>query len=129
MGWTYWAWKYYDDPTGSSAEGLVLPDGDYSPIVTVLSRTYPQAVAGVASSVIFNPFTGSFNMTYTPSLSARGPTVVDVAASQHYPDGWCAAAKGGRITSKPGATHLTIQTTGHPLQVYVSVTAGACPAS
>ncbi len=129
VGWTYWAWKYYDDPTGSSAEGLVLPDGDYSPIVTVLSRTYPQAVAGVASSVIFNPFTGSFNMTYTPSLSARGPTVVDVAASQHYPDGWCAAAKGGRITSKPGATHLTIQTTGHPLQVYVSVTAGACPAS
>ncbi len=129
VGWTYWAWKYYDDPTGSSAEGLVLPDGDYSPIVTVLSRTYPQAVAGVASSVIFNPFTGSFNMTYTPSLSARGPTVVDVAASQHYPDGWCAAAKGGKITSKPGATHLTIQTTGHPLQVYVSVTAGACPAS
>jgi len=129
VGWTYWAWKYYDDPTGSSAEGLVLPDGDYSPIVTVLSRTYPQAVAGVASSVIFNPFTGSFNMTYTPSLSARGPTVVDVAASQHYPDGWCAAAKGGRITSKPGATHLTIQTTGHPVQVYVSVTAGACPAS
>ena len=33
VGWAYWAWKYYDDPTGSSAEGLVLPDGDYSPIV------------------------------------------------------------------------------------------------
>ena len=81
----------------------------------------------MASSVIFNPFTGSFNMTYTPSLSARGPTVVDVAASQHYPDGWCAAVKGGKITSSPGATHLAIATTGHPLQVYVSVTAGACP--
>ena len=27
VGWAYWAWKYYDDPTGSSAEGLVLPDG------------------------------------------------------------------------------------------------------
>ena len=23
LGWIYWAWKYYDDPTGSSAEGLV----------------------------------------------------------------------------------------------------------
>ena len=38
LGWIYWAWKYYDDPTGSSAEGLVQPDGSYSPIVTVLSR-------------------------------------------------------------------------------------------
>ena len=64
VGWAYWAWKYYDDPTGSSAEGLVLPDGNYSPIVTVLSRTYPQAVAGIANSVLFNPFTGAFNMTY-----------------------------------------------------------------
>ncbi len=57
VGWIYWAWKYYDDPTGSSAEGLELPDGTYSPIVTVLSRTYPQAVAGVANAVLFNPFT------------------------------------------------------------------------
>jgi len=127
VGWAYWAWKYYDDPTGSSAEGLVLPDGNYSPIVTVLSRTYPQAVAGIANSVLFNPFTGAFNMTYAPSLASRGATVIDIAASQHYPTGWCAAVKGGRITSDPGATHLTIQTTGRPLQVYVSVTAGGCP--
>ena len=127
VGWAYWAWKYYDDPTGSSAEGLVLPDGNYSPIVTVLSRTYPQAVAGIANSVLFNPFTGAFNMTYAPSLAAQGATVIDIAASQHYPTGWCAAVKGGRITSNPGATHLTIQTSGHPLQVYVSVTAGGCP--
>jgi len=127
VGWAYWAWRYYDDPTGSSAEGLVLPDGNYSPIVTVLSRTYPQEVAGVANSVLFNPFTGSFNMTYSPSLAARGVTVVDIAASQHYPTGWCAAVRGGQITSSPGATHLTVRTSGHPLQVYVSVTAGACP--
>ena len=127
VGWTYWAWKYYDDPTGSSAEGLVLPDGNYTPIVTVLSRTYPQEVAGIANSVLFNPFTGAFNMTYAPSLASRGATVIDVAASQHYPTGWCAAVKGGRITSSPGATYLTIQTTGIPLQVYVSVTAGSCP--
>ena len=48
-------------------------------------------------------------MTYSPSLVARGPTVIDIAASQHYPMGWCAAVKGGRITSDPGATHLTIR--------------------
>jgi endoglycosylceramidase len=127
LSWIYWAWKYYDDPTGSSAEGLVQPDGSYSPVVTVLSRTYPQAVAGDPNSVIFNPFTGAFNMVYAPTEAAHGVTTIAIAASQHYPNGWCSAVKGGRITSKPGATHLTVQTVGHPAQVYITVTAGSCP--
>jgi endoglycosylceramidase len=129
LSWIYWAWKYYDDPTGSSAEGLVEPDGSYSPVVTVLSRTYPQAVAGDPNSVIFNPFTGAFNMVYSPTVAAHGATTIAIAAAQHYPNGWCAAVKGGRITSKPGATHLAVQTVGHPAQVYITVTAGACPSS
>jgi endoglycosylceramidase len=129
LSWIYWAWKYYDDPTGSSAEGLVQPDGSYSPIVTVLSRTYPQAVAGDPNSTVFNPFTGAFSMVYAPTRAANGVTTVFIAASQHYPTGWCAAVKNGRITSKPGASHLTVQTVGHPPQVYISVTAGACPSS
>ena len=129
VSWIYWAWKYYDDPTGSSAEGLVLPNGTYTPIVTVLSRTYPQAVAGVANAVLFNPFTSAFSMAYTPSVSAHGQTVIEVAASQHYPNGWCAAVKGGKIVSSPGATHLRVQRVGTPAEVYVSVTPGACPSS
>jgi endoglycosylceramidase len=127
VGWAYWAWKYYDDPTGSSAEGLVLPDGNYTGIVSVLSRTYPQETAGVVTANLFNPFTGAFSMIYTPNSQAHGQTVISVGAQQHYPTGWCAAVKGGTITSKPGSAHLTIKTSGHPLQVYVSVTAGACP--
>lgn len=127
LGWAYWAWKYYDDPTGSSAEGLVLPDGSYSSIVTELSRTYPQEVAGVPSAILFNPFTGSFGLNYTPSVAARGDTVIEIAAQQHYPHGWCAAVRGGRITSAAGSTNLTIATEGKPQQVYVTVTAGACP--
>jgi endoglycosylceramidase len=95
----------------------------------VLSRTYPQAVAGDPNSTIFNPFTGAFSMVYAPTVAARGVTTIDVAASQHYPNGWCSAVKNGRITSKPGATHLTVQTVGRPTQVYISVTAGACPSS
>ena len=129
LGWAYWAWKYYDDPTGSSAEGLVLPDGNYSPIVTVLSRTYPQEVAGTANSVIFNPLTGCVQHGLHAQPLPHGVRPWSIAASQHYPSGWCAAVKGGTITSSPGATHLTIETVGHPLQVYVSVTAGACPSS
>jgi endoglycosylceramidase len=129
LSWIYWAWKFYDDPTGSSAEGLVETDGSYSPVVTVLSRTYPQAVAGDPNSVIFNPFTGAFNMVYAPTNAAHGVTTIAIAASEHYPNGWCSAVKGGRITSKPGATHLTVQTVGHPAQVYITVTAGKCPSS
>jgi hypothetical protein len=127
IGWSYWAWKYYDDPTGSSAEALVLADGKYSPIVSVLSRTYPQEIAGVANSILFNPFTGAFGLTYTPSTAARGVTSIEVAASEHYPAGWCAAVKGGRITSPPGAAHLAVRTVGRPIQVAVTVTAGECP--
>ena len=129
LSWIYWAWKFYDDPTGSSAEGLVEPDGSYSPIGGMLSRTYPQAVAGDPNSVIFNPFTGGFNMVYAPTEAAHGVTTVDIAASQHYPDGWCSAVKNGRITSKPRASHLTVQTVGKPSQVYITVTPGACPSS
>ncbi len=128
LGWAYWAWKYYADPTGSSAEALVLPDGTYSPIVQVLSRTYPQEVAGNPQSFLFNPFTGAFSMIYTPSVAAQGSsTVVDIAAEQHLASGWCAAVRGGKITSRPGSTHLIVQTVGHPLQVAISVTAGGCP--
>jgi endoglycosylceramidase len=127
VGWSYWAWKYYDDPTGSSAEGLVLPDGNYTGIVSVLSRTYPQETAGTVSANLFNPFTGAFSMIYTPSAAAQGPTVIAIAAQQHYPTGWCAAVRDGRITSKPGASHLTVVPVGNPLQVYVTVTAGDCP--
>jgi endoglycosylceramidase len=107
----------------------MLPDGTYSPIVSVLSRTYPQAVAGVADAVLFNPFTAAFSMAYTPSVSARGQTIINVAASQHYPNGWCAAVKGGKIVSSPGQTHLRVQTVGTPAEVYVSVTPGDCPSS
>jgi endoglycosylceramidase len=129
VSWIYWAWKYYDDPTGSSAEGLVLPNGTYTPIVTVLSRTYPEEVAGVANAVLFNPFTSAFSMAYTPSVSAHGQTIINVAASQHYPNGWCSAVKGGKVVSRPGDTHLRVQRVGTPAEVYVSVTPGPCPSS
>ena len=30
VGWIYWSWKYYGDPTGSSDESLVMADGRLS---------------------------------------------------------------------------------------------------
>lgn len=54
VGWTYWSWKFYDDPSGSSAEGLVATDGRLRSTASVLSRTYPQAIAGRPTSLSFD---------------------------------------------------------------------------
>ncbi len=127
IDWCYYSWKYYDDPTGSSSEALVVASGGYSPIVGALSRTYPQAIAGTPSSVSFDPPTGAFAMTYAPK-KVDEPTSIFVAQSVHYPHGWCAAVLGGTIVSPPGAAHLLVEPIGHPDRVSVSVTAGRCPA-
>ena len=130
VGWIYWAWKYYDDPTGSSAEGLVLPNGTYTPIVKVLSRTYPQEVAGVANAVLFNPFTSAFSMAYTPGVAAQGQTIINIAAVAALPERLVRRSEGTRRCVSPaGDTHLRVQTVGAPTEVYVSVTSGACPSS
>jgi endoglycosylceramidase len=125
IGWSYYSWKYYNDPTGSTSEALKAVSGSYSPIVGSLSRTYPQAVAGMPVSVSFDPTTGDFKMTYIPNAKSE-PTSIFIAQSLHYPDGWCAAVIGGRITSAPGAPHLLVDAVGHPAQVSVTVTNGHC---
>ena len=100
VGWAYWAWKYYDDPTGSSAEGLVQPDGNY-----IADRDGPVADVppGGGRRPQFDPVQPLHRRPSTwctrPALAAHGVTSIVVPASQHYPNGWCAAVKGGRITS------------------------------
>jgi endoglycosylceramidase len=125
IGWSYYSWKYYNDPTGSTSEALETASGSYSPIVGALSRTYPQAIAGMPLSMSFSPTTGAFKMTYVPNARS-GPTSIFIAQVLHYPDGWCAAVIGGRITSSPGATHLLVDAVEHPAQVSVTVTNGPC---
>lgn len=126
IGWIYWAWKYYDDPTGSSNEALVLPSGAFSPGVRALARTYPMAVAGSPSSISFDPDSGAFELVYTPNPAARAPTLVFVPVSVHYPHGYCAAASGGTILSAKGATDLVVRNDPAAATVVVTVRAGAC---
>jgi endoglycosylceramidase len=126
VGWSYYSWKYYQDPTGSSDEALETASGYYTPVVGALSRTYPQAVAGVATSVSFDPLSGAFQMTYVPNGSTV-PTSIFIAQNMHDANGWCAVALRGRITSSPGSAHLLVEPVGRPSQVVVRVTAGHCP--
>ena len=129
VGWAYWAWKYYVDPTGSASEALLNSDGSLRPTAEVLSRTYPEVVSGIPTSVSFNPSTAAFHLTYRALAGSTAPTVIFVPTALHYPNGYCARVKGGRVVSPGrsvllrvvnGGTHAAVHT------VQVSVTTGPC---
>jgi endoglycosylceramidase len=126
VGWSYWAWKYYDDPTGSAAESLVMADGHLRSTALVLSRTYPQAVAGVPVSFDFSPSTGVFHLVYVPDHRVHAPTLVFVPTELHYPDGYCARTSGAKVTSAPGSDLLQVQNARSGHRVTVVVTPGGC---
>ncbi len=128
VGWAYWAWKYYDDPTGSAAESLVMADGRLRSTALVLSRTYPQAVAGVPVSYDFSPTTGVFHLAYVPNRHVRAPTVIFVPTALHYRHGYCARTTGARVTSAQGSDQLQVQNARVGHLVTVVVTPGRCAA-
>ncbi len=48
VGWVYWSWKYYGDPTGSKAESLVMSSGRLkATALRALSQTHPEAAGGI----------------------------------------------------------------------------------
>jgi len=127
VGWAYWAWKYYADPTGSSAESLVMADGRLRSTALVLSRAYPQAVAGVPISFGFSPTTGVFRLAYVPDHRIHVPTVIFVPTDIHYPHGYCVRTSGAEETSAPGSNLLEVQNDKSGHRVTVVVTPGSCP--
>jgi len=126
VGWTYWSWKYYADPTGSAREALVLPDGHLRATARVLSRTYPEAIAGIPRSMSFDPTTGAFHLAYRPDHSVHAPTVIFVPTQLHYPDGYCARATGARIVSGAGSPYLELVNADRGHSVRVTVQRGSC---
>ena len=122
LGWTYWAWKYYDDPTGSSAEALVQSNGKLSPASRSVSRVYPQAVSGTPISFSFDPASSHFHVLYVPNEKVTAPTVIFVPLSVHYPHGYRVAVIGGTVLSRPDATHLVVANDQGVSSVSVSVT-------
>ncbi len=126
VGWAYWAWKYYGDPTGSQAESLVMADGRLRSTARVLSRAYPEAIAGIPISFGFSPATARFNLTYVPDHKIHAPTVIFVPTGLHYPHGYCARVSGARVTSAEGADLLEVQNAQSGHRVNVVVTPGDC---
>jgi endoglycosylceramidase len=127
VGWTYWSWKYYHDPTGSSAEALVTAAGRLRSTARVLARTYPEAIAGKPTLLSFNPASGTFHLAYVPNHKIHAPTVVFVPTQIHYPDGYCARVSGGTVVSSSGSEYLEVDNAAIGRSVSVSVTSGPCP--
>ncbi len=127
VGWTYWSWKYYGDPTGSADEALVTTGGTLRSTAQVLSRTYPEAITGKPVSVSFDPATGAFRLIYRPDRSVHTPTVVFVPTQIHYPRGYCAQVTGATVVSKPDSEYLQVANEPRGNSVAVTVTSGTCP--
>jgi endoglycosylceramidase len=125
VGWTYWQWINYDDPTGSHSSALWYPRAATPSQLAVLSRTYATAVAGVPTSMSFDPATGAFSLQYRAAKGVSAPTVIVVPVSTHYPNGYCPRVSGGRVTSPADAPRLDV-VNGASATVSVLLTAGRC---
>jgi endoglycosylceramidase len=127
VGWIYWQWINYDDPTGSHSSALWPPRAATGSQLQVLSETYPSAVAGTPTAMTFDPKTAAFTFRYQSNPKITAPTVIVVPVSTHYPHGYCLHVSGARATSPPDATRVDIENGNTAAPVTVSVTQGACP--
>ncbi len=128
VGWIYWAWKFYGDPTGSADESLVMADGRLRSTASVLSRAYPQAVAGTPLRFSFSPATDVFDMAYVPDHHITAPTLIFVPTDVHYRHGYCARTTGASVTSARGSDVLQVRNNRTGRRVTVEITPGRCSA-
>jgi endoglycosylceramidase len=126
VGWIYWQWINYDDPTGSHSSALWPPREATASQLDVLSQTYASAVAGTPISTAFDPTTAAFTLRYRSNPRVTAPTVIVVPVSTHYPHGYCARVVGARVTSRAGASRLDLENNARATTVTVSVTPGRC---
>ncbi|MGH8461940.1 MAG: cellulase family glycosylhydrolase [Stenotrophobium sp.] len=124
VGWTYWSYKTFGDPTGSAqAESLFSNDSDLSTLkqakAVLLIRPYAQAIAGAPTAMAFDTTSKIFTLSYTPRASTA-PTQIFVPALQ-YPNGYTVNVSGGQVTSPAGASILTITNTSGAAQVSVEI--------
>ena len=127
LSWTYWQWKFYDDPTGSSDEALVDPGGQLKSTARALEQTYAQAIAGTPISSSFDAATAAYTLTFAPDSRITAPTVIFVP-SDAYPSGYCARSVGAAVISAPDASHLELVNLGNAPTAKVSVTVTRCSA-
>lgn len=126
LGWTYWSWEYYDDPTGSSDEALMEPDGRLLPKVDALARTYAQAIAGQPLGMSFDPSTGAFHITWLVDPRVHAPTSIFVPVRLHYPGGYCVRSAGAKVISPPDTAYVLADNLPGSTRAEIWISAGSC---
>jgi endoglycosylceramidase len=126
VGWIYWQWLNYQDPTGSHTSGLWPPSAPTQTMLDVLSQTYPSAIAGTPTATSWDPSSGRFTLAFHANPRITQPSVIFVPVSMHYTHGYCATATGARITSAPNAGHVDILNGRTATAVTVTIAPGSC---
>lgn len=114
MGWTHWAYKFWNDPTTADGDqGLFRDDRDLSTVkrgkLRLLVRTYAQATAGTPRRMDFDTDTGRFRFRFQPHRSISAPTTIFVSPL-HYPRGYRVRVDHGQVTRRT-ATELRVRPT------------------
>jgi endoglycosylceramidase len=120
VGWTYGlSWRSGElrhlDPTKQA----------------VISRAYPQVVAGDPISYGFDPRSGDFHLSYETRSGITGQTSVWLPVADQYPGGYAVSVTGARVTSAAGASTLALTNTAgsHRVDVTVTPSPGGPPVS
>jgi hypothetical protein len=123
MGWMFWAYKHWDDPTtADAAQGLFTNDADLTSVkadkLRRLVRTYPQATAGTPVSYHYDIDTGVFTMTYRADSSINAPTRIFVSPLTS-PHGYDVTTSAGNATTNGSYVDIHAHSDG---EIQVTIT-------
>jgi endoglycosylceramidase len=141
VGWLEWHYCGCTDPTTSGpgdTQAVVLdpskpPTGSNikAAKLALLSRPYPQTIAGTPESFGFDPASRRFDLRFRTERAGGGRrlapglrTEIALPARQ-YPTGYDTSLVGGRVRSRPGAGTLEVMTCPGAGEVAVTVTPGS----
>ena len=136
VSWQTWHYCDCDDPTtsGPGIQSTVIdprepPRGDNvkGEKLAVLSRPYPQAVAGTPKAFSFDPESQEFELAYSTDPVAGGklPRRLETEVfipPVHYHGDYAVEAKGAKVVSKPGRRVLRLRNGRGAGEVTVKVT-------
>lgn len=114
MGWLYWAYKYWNDPTtADTKQGLFHDDADLTSVkadkLRQLVRTYPQATAGTDLRYAYDATTGTFTMSYRSDPTIAAPTRIFVSPLT-APNGYTVSTNAGTVTKNGSYVDLAVDT-------------------
>jgi endoglycosylceramidase len=118
--WLEWAYCACGDPTGNGEAESLVYDPRKPPrganvnraTLSVLDEPHPQVVAGTPGGFAYDASTRTFRFSYrTRGVHGRlrpGLRTVIWVGRMHYPKGYVAVVRGGRVVSSAGARSLVV---------------------